>query len=263
MTKATIKSAPKEICTLGWIQFSALIGGPLGASYLISKNFNTFGKHFQAKKSILYGLIATIILIALPDEVVNKLPHFSIPIISILLISLYANKLQKIDIEKSLETGYKKFSRLKIIGVSILSLLITLIITFSTFFIFEKSPDSDIQNDLGVKYHEGIDVPKNDKLAAETFRKSAEQGNAIAQLNLGYAYHMGQGVAQDDAEAVVWYRKAAEQGNAQAQSNLALAYHSGIGIAKDDNEAKIWLQKAAANGNSEAREVLQSLTETN
>jgi TPR repeat protein len=47
-------------------------------------------------------------------------------------------------------------------------------------------------------------------------RIKAEHGDAEAQYNLGILYHDGQGVPRDDAEAVKWYRKAAEQGNALA-----------------------------------------------
>ena len=54
------------------------------------------------------------------------------------------------------------------------------------------------------------------------YRKSAEQGNAMAQGNLGVMYGNGKGVAQDHMEAVRWFRKAAEQGVAMAQFNL---YH--------------------------------------
>lgn len=39
--------------------------------------------------------------------------------------------------------------------------------------------------------------PKNLKLAAEWFAKSAEQGNLAAQFNIGACYYMGRGVKKD------------------------------------------------------------------
>ena len=54
-------------------------------------------------------------------------------------------------------------------------------------------------------------------------RKSAEQGDAIAQFFLGVVmYENGIGVAKDEREAVKWYRKAAEHGNEYAKKALRI-----------------------------------------
>ena len=54
----------------------------------------------------------------------------------------------------------------------------------------------------------------------QKYRKAADQGLAEAQSTLGDMYLKGNGVAQDNAEAVKWLRKSANQGNAIA--NLIL-----------------------------------------
>jgi uncharacterized protein len=87
--------------------------------------------------------------------------------------------------------------------------------------------------------------------AVRWYRKSAEQGNAFAQLNLGFMYAHGQGVTQDYAEAAKWYRKSAEQGNADAQNNLGLMYDNGQGVTQDYVEAHMWLNLAASKSNGE------------
>ena len=66
-------------------------------------------------------------------------------------------------------------------------------------------------------------------------------------------YYLGQGVAQDYAEAVKWYRKSAEQGNAIAQGMLGLCYANGQGVAQNYVQAHMWYNLAAAAGNEEAR----------
>jgi len=66
------------------------------------------------------------------------------------------------------------------------------------------------------------------------YRKSAEQGNAMAQDNLGVMYHEGEGVTRNYAEAAKWFRKAAEQGYAHAQYDLAVMYHEGKGVSRDE-----------------------------
>ena len=62
----------------------------------------------------------------------------------------------------------------------------------------------------------------NDKdfvTAARLWRIRAESGDAEAELQFGYMKEFGQGVKKSYSEAVVWYRKSAVQGNPLAQSN--------------------------------------------
>ena len=72
-------------------------------------------------------------------------------------------------------------------------------------------------------------MPKDLSHAAYWYRKAAEQGNATAQNNLGILYHEGQGVAKNDRVAADWLSKAANQGNASAQYNLSELYAHGEG----------------------------------
>ena len=102
-------------------------------------------------------------------------------------------------------------------------------------------------------------LPEDSAAATQWFRwyrKSAEQGNADAQLNLGRMYNNGDGVPKDSAEAVKWYRKSAEQGDADAQNNLGVMYAKGSGVLKDSVQAHAWFNNASANGYEDAKENL-------
>ena len=61
----------------------------------------------------------------------------------------------------------------------------------------------------------------------ESIRKSAEQGNAEAQVLLSRFYYKGEGVPKDYKEAFTWYRKSAEQGDAEVQYSLGVRYYNG------------------------------------
>jgi TPR repeat protein len=89
--------------------------------------------------------------------------------------------------------------------------------------------------------------------ALKWYRKSAEQGDAIAQSNLGSMYGTGDGVPKDSSEAVKWYRKAAEQGNAGGQFNLGFMYATGEGVPLDFAKAMKWYRKAAEQRNTVAQ----------
>lgn len=77
-------------------------------------------------------------------------------------------------------------------------------------------------------------------------RRSAEEGDAVAQDHLGHMYEGGHGVPQDYAEAIRWYRQAANQEDATAQSLLGAMYIFGTGVPKDYVEAHMWLGLAAS-----------------
>jgi TPR repeat protein len=53
-------------------------------------------------------------------------------------------------------------------------------------------------------------------------------------------------VVRNPALAAEWYRKAAEQGDAGAQGTLGLLYSIGQGVPRSDVEAYYWLDLAAA-----------------
>ena len=87
--------------------------------------------------------------------------------------------------------------------------------------------------------------------------KSAESGDADAQLKLGMRYFTGnRGRPADYAEALKWFRLAADQGNAEAQNRLGLMYYQGRGVAQDYNEAARWYLQAAQGGNEHAQREL-------
>ena len=91
----------------------------------------------------------------------------------------------------------------------------------------------------------------------EQIRKSADQGDANAQLHLALMYdsmvdNSGQGVPKDDRQAANWYRLAASQGNASAQYFLSGKYKEGDGVLQDFVQAYAWINLAALGGYSSA-----------
>ena len=90
-------------------------------------------------------------------------------------------------------------------------------------------------------------------------RKLADQGNADAQWQMGVRYHNGEDVPQDDAQAMQWFQRAAEQGNVAAQSALGAYYWAGRGVPKDLSKAYFWSAIALANGDENSKVRLEGL----
>jgi len=84
-------------------------------------------------------------------------------------------------------------------------------------------------------------------MAAEWYKKAADQGHALARYDLGVLYDQGNGVRQDYTVAAAWYRKSADQGLAEAQYNLAGQYAKGQGVPSDPIRAYKWVSLAVLN----------------
>jgi GAF domain/Sel1 repeat len=89
--------------------------------------------------------------------------------------------------------------------------------------------------------------------------KLADQGDPDAQWQLGVRYHNGEEVARDDAQAVMWFFRAAEQGHALAQATLGAYYWAGRGVPQDLSKAYFWSTLALAQGDENSRSRLEGL----
>ena len=119
----------------------------------------------------------------------------------------------------------------------------------SVFQSLAQAGDAKAQYELANLYATGNGLPRDLKLAAHWYEKSAAQGLAPAQYRLGSLYEKGLGVKRSLAQATVWYRKAAEAGNTRAMHNLAvLTAEGGVSGKPDYAVAAHWFRKAAEFG---------------
>ncbi|MFO0699875.1 MAG: tetratricopeptide repeat protein [Nitrospira sp.] len=114
--------------------------------------------------------------------------------------------------------------------------------------------DPEAQNQLGIHYSEGRELPQNYQEAKYWFKRAADQGHAGAQVNLGTLYALGQGAPFSDPMALFWFQKAAEQRNALAFAKLGMMYERGRGVSQNLVEAHMWYNLSAAYGEKRAAE---------
>ena len=101
---------------------------------------------------------------------------------------------------------------------------------------------------LGAMYNDGLGMPKNYAEALKWYRLAAAQGYAPAETSLGVMYANGYGVAQRYAVALKWYRLAAAQGDGGAEYSVGLMFDNGQGVPQNYAEALKWYRLAAAQG---------------
>ena len=115
------------------------------------------------------------------------------------------------------------------------------------------SNDGNAEFATAEEYRLGEKREQSDELAADWYRRAAEQGHAAAQEMLARMYFAGRGVAQSEEKELEWRRKAAHNGLPISQFTLGLMYLEGSGVTADRSEAVNWWQKAANQGHPEAQ----------
>jgi hypothetical protein len=94
---------------------------------------------------------------------------------------------------------------------------------------------------------------RSNRSELEKITRLAEVGDPLAQNNLGLSYYRGENVPQDFNKALEWYGKATAQGHASAQYNLGVMYKDGRGAEKNLIEAYAWYNLAFAFGDKDAQ----------
>jgi len=118
-----------------------------------------------------------------------------------------------------------------------------------------EAGDAEAQWEVGSWLEDGITssdgtvvVRRNTSLAVRWYRRSAEAGNASAQVNLGNCLSTGRSARRNDAEALRWYKRALRQGSAIAPRNIATVYRDHGNLRR----AMFWYKRAVACGDGDA-----------
>ena len=142
-TSVAKESLAYKLYTIGQISAAAYLGGPIAGCYLMSVNFKHLNNEEIAKKTLLIGIITTMIffpgLFFIPEKIIDQIPEFLIPMIYTSIIGVYAKKLQGKRIKEHIEKGGQKYSGWKVAGIVILFSILTLVYFFAYgIFLHEK-----------------------------------------------------------------------------------------------------------------------------
>jgi hypothetical protein len=171
------------------VNLGTILGGPLAAGIFMSRNYKALGKENASTIALIIGIISTILLDFILVIGFEIIPSFLILLIPILFANLLFEIFQKSNIQALLNKGWKKESGLKIFGIILFSMAITLVIIYlpnTTAF------NSFVKNDGIYEYNKGLGYQEtNQRTLAEQQYKLAIQKNpnlAEAYLNLGLIY---------------------------------------------------------------------------
>ncbi len=108
---------------------------------------------------------------------------------------------------------------------------------------------AEAQHALGLRYEEGVGVPKDLSMAFHWYSKSAENGCANAANNLALMYSNGKGVDRNLKKAEQYFIFSSTRKDPNAMENLAYLYLE-LG---DPEKARNWYERAINNGNGRAK----------
>ncbi len=121
---------------------------------------------------------------------------------------------------------------------------------------FAKAADQNFppaQYRLGVVHEKGIGAPRDSGRARALYVAAAESGNVKAMHNLGALLADGGADGKPDyAGAARWFKRAAEHGVRDSQYNLAILTARGLGVPQDLVESYVWFQAASTQGDADA-----------
>lgn len=118
-----------------------------------------------------------------------------------------------------------------------------------------ESGSAEAQYKLSQMYDKGEGLPKSESDQLKWLLKAAESGHAKAQFEYGLrlAFYFGPTDPSRDKQGIVWYKKSADQGYALAMVALAECFYYGRGVPESNEEAEKLFRKAAGQDYKDAK----------
>jgi len=194
----------RKIYSRNQIIAATFFGGAFVAIYLIAQNFITFRNKVAAKKTIIIGLVGSLIIpvviFLIPDKLVNSIPSALFSFIPVFISYSIVSNYQSKNIEEYLKNGYLQASSLGVFGKTLISFLINVIIIIIIIVIGTQNFNT-IDNEYLTKYCNSIykesAILINQKYVTEDsicfiFRRIENKGSSPNQiydvLNLKHDY---------------------------------------------------------------------------
>lgn len=116
------------------ISIATYLGGPLAGGILISLNFQRFEQKDKAFWTLIISFIATVVLfwmmLQVPEEVIEKIPNFLLPLLYTPVVAYLAERWQKAIILELEEQEGEKEPWWKSAGIGLLGTVLTFAVAF-------------------------------------------------------------------------------------------------------------------------------------
>ncbi|HLV51377.1 MAG TPA: hypothetical protein VKY44_05420 [Flavobacterium sp.] len=128
---------------------ATFLGGPLAFGYMMWKNCLSLGQNERGKIILIVSIIITILLFLslflLPENFIDKIPRTIIPIINAAIAYIFIEKTQGEILKKHKKNGNEFYSLWNVVGITIVSTVVTLAVIFAIAFIYPQNEAYDIE----------------------------------------------------------------------------------------------------------------------
>ncbi len=191
------------------IWLGAFLGGPLTAGYIIAQNFKAFNEPDKARKTLIYTIIATVIIFGgiflMPDSI--KIPNQIIPLIYTGIAYYLLQHYQGTNITAHINAGGPVHSWWRILSVGLIGLALIIIPIFSIAYMYTAVTEPEtMTKTYGIMKHEiyfdknNISESEIDKLA-DGFTKTTffdkELTKYVYPEKIGSSYQISLGCNKD------------------------------------------------------------------
>lgn len=253
-----------RLCTRAMVSLVTGVGGPLAGAFLMSHNYRVFGKAELARKTLIYGIIATFVLCGgiflVPAEIMDAVPNSVIPGAYTAAIYVLFQQLQFAAVEEKIKAGMSKYSYWKATMVALGSALILMTLIVGPAVFTESSLENQNLKEykLARSYYTGKGVKQDYAKAIEHDTIAANKGFAPSQFDLGLMSASGVGVPVDLVLAAKWMQLAAAQHFPPAEYVLGRMYLEGQGHKKDKKKGMQLIREAATHDDKQAKDFLET-----
>lgn len=127
------------------IRLGSFIGGPLTAGYLIAKNFTTLNERKKVIRTWLWTVVGAIVAFGIEFLIGEvEMPIFLIPFLYAIIASFLFRRYQEYDVAQYLDNGGKKYSLWRVLGISVVGLVITVISILCIILLWENYTEESI-----------------------------------------------------------------------------------------------------------------------
>lgn len=106
------------------IKITTFLAGPLVAGYCISENFKVFNDLEKAKKTWLFTILLSILILSVAFLLPGNIPTFIFPIIYATITSYFTQTYQEKDIQKHLSNGGETYNGWRMLVIGLISIVV-------------------------------------------------------------------------------------------------------------------------------------------
>ena len=158
MTEIENKTENIKLYSSKAISGATFLGGPLAAGYMISENFKALDKPDEGRKSLIIGIVSTVILFGgiflLPESLIDKIPRQLIPLAYTAIIWGIVEWKQGDILKAHQESNNSFFSGWRAAGIGLISLVIIGIGIFGYAFMESSNPAYEIYDNKIAEFSE-------------------------------------------------------------------------------------------------------------